>query len=418
MAPRTSPTAPPCWSTSSAWTRSRTSPWSVPRGRSVRRRSSVTPTGSRVGHIVCRHRQPPRARGQRHRGRRQCARPIAADPVRKRAALRRGRHPDRRLPQPGQLGRGARRLAGPCRRHQHRRRRRRPRARRTDQRDDPAWASRPSSRTATSAVPTSAPSRPRCRHPTTCGSLGRRTALVASPRSYPGSRAELAGLMRGDVVVAADGRPLSDAQSLQRVLLDEVVGRTLEVTVPAGVRPGRRLRGATAPAGVTRDVGPTLEAWSPPTGAHGCGCPTADASTCGRAATRTAPARLLPRHTGRAAAGRARRRCGLPRGGAAARLLAARLRRFHGRPHDSRPVGRDAGSVADALGLERFAVLGVSGRRAVCGRERLRLPDRVRVGVVAGVGPLLELDPAADDPAVRAALAGDLDTAMALRTAR
>jgi S1-C subfamily serine protease len=40
--------------------------------------------------------------------------------------------------------------------------------------------------------------------------------------------------MRGDVVVAADGRPLSDAQSLQRILLDEAIGRTMEVTVLRG----------------------------------------------------------------------------------------------------------------------------------------------------------------------------------------
>jgi pimeloyl-ACP methyl ester carboxylesterase len=80
-------------------------------------------------------------------------------------------------------------------------------------------------------------------------------------------------------------------------------------------------------------------------------------------------------------------------------------------------VGRDAGAFADALGLDAFAVLGVSGGGPYAVAAAAALPDRVRVvGVVAGVGPLLELDPvAADDPAVRAAFAGDLDTAIRLR---
>jgi len=80
-------------------------------------------------------------------------------------------------------------------------------------------------------------------------------------------------------------------------------------------------------------------------------------------------------------------------------------------------VGTDAGSVADVLGIDAFAVLGVSGGGPYAVAAAAVLPERVRVvGVVAGVGPLLELDPsAAADPAVRAALAGDLDTAVALQ---
>ena len=80
-------------------------------------------------------------------------------------------------------------------------------------------------------------------------------------------------------------------------------------------------------------------------------------------------------------------------------------------------VGRDAGTVADVLGLDAFAVLGVSGGGPYAVAAAAVLPERVRVvGIVAGVGPLLELDPsAAADPAVRAALAGDLDEAVALQ---
>jgi S1-C subfamily serine protease len=63
--------------------------------------------------------------------------------------------------------------------------------------------------------------------------LGRRTALRIV-QVVPGSPAEGAGLMRGDVVVAADGRALTDAQSLQRILLDEAIDRSMEITVLRG----------------------------------------------------------------------------------------------------------------------------------------------------------------------------------------
>ena len=63
--------------------------------------------------------------------------------------------------------------------------------------------------------------------------LGRRTALRIA-HVVPGSPADRAGLMRGDVVVAADGRPLFDAQSLQRILLDEAIDRSMEITVLRG----------------------------------------------------------------------------------------------------------------------------------------------------------------------------------------
>jgi S1-C subfamily serine protease len=46
-----------------------------------------------------------------------------------------------------------------------------------------------------------------------------------------GSPAAQAGLLRGDLVLAADGKPLRDAQSLQRVLFEDAIGRRMEVTV-------------------------------------------------------------------------------------------------------------------------------------------------------------------------------------------
>jgi S1-C subfamily serine protease len=46
-----------------------------------------------------------------------------------------------------------------------------------------------------------------------------------------GSPAELSGLRRGDVVLAVDGQPLADAQSLQKRLFAEAIGRRTEVTV-------------------------------------------------------------------------------------------------------------------------------------------------------------------------------------------
>ena len=112
--------------------------------------------------------------------------------------------------------------------------------------------------------------------------------------------------------------------------------------------------------------------------------------------------------------------------GAAARAgarLVAFSRPGYGGSSDARTslasVARDAGALADTLGLDRFAVLGVSGGGPYAVATAAVLPRRVQaVGVVAGIGPLLDLDPAAaGDPAVRAAVAGDGDRAVALQDA-
>lgn len=58
----------------------------------------------------------------------------------------------------------------------------------------------------------------------------------------------------------------------------------------------------------------------------------------------------------------------------------------------------DVAALADSLGLERFALAGVSGGAPYVAACAHRMPQRVRVaGIVSGVGPL-------DDPVVAAAL--------------
>jgi S1-C subfamily serine protease len=47
----------------------------------------------------------------------------------------------------------------------------------------------------------------------------------------PGSPAEAGGLRPGDLVLAVNGTPLGDAQSLQRLLLDDAIGSRTEITV-------------------------------------------------------------------------------------------------------------------------------------------------------------------------------------------
>ena len=59
---------------------------------------------------------------------------------------------------------------------------------------------------------------------------GRRTALRVVD-VVTGSPADVAGLRSGDSVLAVDGTALADAQSLQRLLLDDAIGARIEITV-------------------------------------------------------------------------------------------------------------------------------------------------------------------------------------------
>jgi pimeloyl-ACP methyl ester carboxylesterase len=112
-------------------------------------------------------------------------------------------------------------------------------------------------------------------------------------------------------------------------------------------------------------------------------------------------------------------------GDASARLHDVRLISFsrpgYGRSTNTPPslasVGRDTILVADALGVEKFAVLGASGGGPYAIATGLADPDRVRaVGVVAGVGPWRLIEPPNDDdpdlPLLALADTGDVTGAL------
>jgi len=63
-----------------------------------------------------------------------------------------------------------------------------------------------------------------------------------------GAPADLAGLKRGDLVLSAGRSPVSDAQSLQRLLFDDAIGRPLPITV---VRNGAMVDVITVPSELT-----------------------------------------------------------------------------------------------------------------------------------------------------------------------
>ena len=82
-------------------------------------------------------------------------------------------------------------------------------------------------------------------------------------------------------------------------------------------------------------------------------------------------------------------------------------------------VADDAAHLMGDLGIRTYAVLGVSGGGPYALATAARHAGRVTgAAVVAGIGPVLELDPAAAyEPAVQAALAGDGDLAVVLQDA-
>jgi S1-C subfamily serine protease len=59
---------------------------------------------------------------------------------------------------------------------------------------------------------------------------GQRAALRVA-EVVEGSPAALSGLRAGDLVLAVDGTPLGDAQSLQRLMFEDAIGRRTEITV-------------------------------------------------------------------------------------------------------------------------------------------------------------------------------------------
>lgn len=85
------------------------------------------------------------------------------------------------------------------------------------------------------------------------------------------------------------------------------------------------------------------------------------------------------------------------------------------------PVALDVGEWTSGLGIEEFAVLGVSGGGPFALAAGAALPTRVRrVLVAAGPGPDLEIAPEAIEPedlhALELLAAGDVDAAVALAT--
>jgi len=66
--------------------------------------------------------------------------------------------------------------------------------------------------------------------PTWAERSGQREALRVV-EVLEGSPAELSGLRSGDIILAIDGTPLGDAQSLQKRLFGDAIGTRIEITV-------------------------------------------------------------------------------------------------------------------------------------------------------------------------------------------
>ncbi|UMG94697.1 PDZ domain-containing protein [Nocardioides sp. TF02-7] len=95
----------------------------------------------------------------------------------------------------------------------------------------PAASSTPCGRTGGSGAPTSAWSAPPAPlTPAQAERFGQRRALRVV-EVVEASPAALSGLRAGDLVLAVDGAPLGDAQSLQKRLFADAIGERMEVTV-------------------------------------------------------------------------------------------------------------------------------------------------------------------------------------------
>ena len=65
--------------------------------------------------------------------------------------------------------------------------------------------------------------------PALAASTGRRTGLGVA-QVIPGSPAADAGLRQGDIVVVVDGEPIVTTTAVQRLMVEDAIGRRLEIT--------------------------------------------------------------------------------------------------------------------------------------------------------------------------------------------
>jgi S1-C subfamily serine protease len=63
--------------------------------------------------------------------------------------------------------------------------------------------------------------------PRAAAAIGRRDGVEVM-EVMPGSPAARAGIRSGDLIVELDGAPIADARDLQRLMVGEVIGRTVD----------------------------------------------------------------------------------------------------------------------------------------------------------------------------------------------